>query len=254
MRADPEAPLDAVLVLRTLGAPERRRLRGRRGREVSATGPEPVPTARVTVVRPEPFATTTDADRWLEGLRAERERAAEELRAAARVLNRALHAQRIAAADPHAADVDPGRALVVRIGFGEGEAVADGRYQRAWELPQPGARKRVRSMEAPEERFAAVLSGREHPLACEELVLRARSDLNAGRTREAALVARVALEALLSELPEEAAALAEERTTVASAANAALEGDLPHQLSASLATSIERFEAVLRRRRLIRKG
>jgi hypothetical protein len=243
-----------VLVLRTLGAPERRRLRGRRGRDVSVAEPEPVPTVRVTVVRPEPFAVATDAERWLEDLRSDRERAEDELRAATRVLNRALHAQRIAAADPHAADVNPERALVVRIGFGDGEAVADGRYRQAWELPRPGARRRIRSMEAPEERFAAVLSGRERAFACEELVLRARSDLNAGRTREAALVARVALEALLSELPEEAASLAEDRTGIASAANAALEGELPHQLSAILATSIERFEAILRRRRLIRKG
>ena len=55
-------------------------------------------------------------------------------------------------------------------------------------------------MEAPEERFAALLGGRESPLAAEELVLRARADLDAGRPREAALQARVALEALLAEL------------------------------------------------------
>ena len=39
-------------------------------------------------------------------------------------------------------------------------------------------------------------------LACEELVLRARADLDAGRFREAALQARVALESLLAEMPE----------------------------------------------------
>ena len=39
-------------------------------------------------------------------------------------------------------------------------------------------------------------------LACEELVLRARADLDAGRVREAALQARMALESLLAELPE----------------------------------------------------
>ena len=57
-------------------------------------------------------------------------------------------------------------------------------------------------MEAPEERFAALLGGREQVLACEELVLRARADLDAGREREAALQARVALESLLAEMPE----------------------------------------------------
>ena len=51
-------------------------------------------------------------------------------------------------------------------------------------------------MEAPDERFAALLGAREQPLVAEELVLRARMDLDAGRPREAALQARVALEAL----------------------------------------------------------
>ena len=51
-------------------------------------------------------------------------------------------------------------------------------------------------MEAPEERFAALLGAREPQLVAEELVLRARADLDAGRPREAALQARVALEAL----------------------------------------------------------
>ena len=78
--------------------------------------------------------------------------------------------------------------------------MADGRFAEAWELPPPGARRTRRSMEAPEERFAALLGGRGSPLAAEELVLRARADLDAGRTREAALQARVALEALLAEL------------------------------------------------------
>ena len=56
-------------------------------------------------------------------------------------------------------------------------------------------------MESPEERYAAILGGRDRGLAGEELVLRARMDLDAGRVREAALQARVALEALLAELP-----------------------------------------------------
>ena len=55
-------------------------------------------------------------------------------------------------------------------------------------------------MEAPDERFAALLGGREAALACEELVLRARADADAGRDREAALQARIALESLLSEM------------------------------------------------------
>jgi hypothetical protein len=213
-----------------------------------------VPTARVTVIRPEPFASVTDAERWLAELRDEQEHAELELDAALAVLNRALHSQRVAAGDPHVADVTLARALVARIGFGAGATVADGRYERAWEVPRSGSRRRVRSMEAPDERFAAILGGREQALVCEELVLRARYDLDAGRAREAALVARVALEALLAELPEQAADLAADRAEIVSAANAALSGDLTDPMSATLTAAVERFEAVLRRRRLIRKG
>lgn len=254
MRPEPLAPLEAVLVLRTLDAPRRPRLRGRRGRELTTAEPVSAPVARVTVVRPAPFPTEAEAKRWLEGLQADAQRSAAELRAAVRLLNRALHAHRIAAADPHAADVTAERAFVVRIGFGVGEAVADGRYERAWELPPSEIRRRVRSMEAPEERFAAVLGGREQALACEELVLRARADLDAGREREAALVVRIALEALLAELPEETATLADDREAIARAANTALMGGLEEPQRATLKRSLECFEAVLKRRRLIRKG
>ena len=52
----------------------------------------------------------------------------------------------------------------------------------------------------PQARLAAVLNGRERPLACEELTLRARLDLDHGREREAALQVLVALDAALAEL------------------------------------------------------
>ena len=88
-------------------------------------------------------------------------------------------------------------------------------------------------MEAPEERFAALLGGRDEVLPAEELVLRARADLNAGRLAEAALQARVAIESLLASRVATAdsgpagASLASHRDTVAAAANAALRGDIP---------------------------
>jgi len=240
--------LEAVLVLGTVGAPERRLLRGRRGRSVEAAGPEPVPTARATVVRPEPFSSAHEAAAWLAGLRADRERADAELARATGVLNRALHAHRVAAADPHPRDVSPDQALVVRAGFGSGEEAAGGRFAEAWELPRERWRAR-RSMEAPDERFAAILGGREQVLAGEELVLRARADLDAGRPREAALEARVALEALLAELPS-AAALDTDRRAVGEAANAALRGKLGRDRERSLRDCLERMETALKRRRL----
>jgi hypothetical protein len=239
-----------VLVLRTLGAPQRRLLGGRKGKSVDSAGPEPVPTSRATLVAPEPFGGGEDEGRaWLADLRGDKDRAAEQLDRAVRRLNRVLHAQRVATADPYAGDVTADRALIARIGYGSGEEAADGRFAEAWELPRERRRTR-RSMEAPEERFAAILGGREQALACEELVLRARADLDAGRVREAALEARVALEALLAELPGGTDGLDELRGPVGDAANAALRGELDSDRVAALTGAVEAMEQALRRRRL----
>ena len=133
---------------------------------------------------------------------------------------------------------------MVRIGYGRGDAVADGHFGEALELPGEARRRARRSMEAPEERFAALLGGRERALLAEELVLRARADLDAGRLREAALQARVALESLLHDAPE--AALQAERERVRQAASDALEGREPSGVEKALAA----MEAALRKRRL----
>ncbi len=249
MRSSPDRPLDAVLVLSTLGAPERRRLRGRRGRAVDEAEPEPVPTSRASVVRPEPFGSREEAGAWLATVRGNDSATTEELERALRVLNRALRAFRAATADPWLSELSAERALVARIGYGRGEAVAEGRFGEALELPRAAARRVKRSMEAPEERFAALVGARERALAGEELVLRARADLAAERPREAALQARVALEALLVELPREGA-LGELRGSVAEAANAALRGDLDAAETASIEEAVEAMEAALRRHRL----
>jgi hypothetical protein len=248
VRGEPDGPLEAVLVLTTLGAPERRRLRERRGRPVAEGAPAPVPTTRATVVRPEPFASPDRAHAWLDGLRADRDAAAAEVDAAVRVLNRALHAQRLASADPYVGDVSAARALVARLGAGAGEAVADGHYEAAWELPA-GGRRRRRSMEAPEQRFAELLGAREAALPAEELALRARADLDAGRAREAALGARVALESALADLGE-GADLDRHRANVVEAANAALRGELDADTVAALSAAVTAMETAFRRRRL----
>ena len=111
-------------------------------------------------------------------------------REAAAQLNRLIHAHRTAAGDPFIADVDPGRAVAVRFGFGTGDEVADGRWRRANELPDIERRKLIeRDYEAlrPQERIAAVLGGRESVGAHEDLIVRARGDLDAGRVAAAAL-------------------------------------------------------------------
>jgi hypothetical protein len=218
---------------------------------VEETEPAAVPTTRATVVRPEPFAGGADeAERWLTELRRDRDAADHAVDAATAVVNRGVLAYRVAAADAFVTPVAPERALVVRIGYGDGRSVADGLASQSWELPSRARRRRVRSMEAPEERFAAILGGRKHALASEELVLRACTDLRAGRAREAALEARVGLEALLAELPEAGEALADARPVIADAANAALRGPLPEPLTESLGDVLNMMERLLRNRRL----
>jgi hypothetical protein len=252
VRPSADALVEAVLVLSTLGAPERRRLSGRRPKAVESAEPEPVPTSRATVSRAAPFASPDEAAAWLSGADLD-----EEAAVAIAVLNRALRAHRAAAADPYVAEVSAERALVVRVGYGSGEEVAEGRFGEAVELPRHGRRRARRSMEAPEERFAMLLSGREEALPAEELVLRARADLNAGRPQEAALQARVAIEALLSALDTSDASraasasdsVAAHRDAVAAAANAALRGGMGEH-TAALEEAVAAMEQALKRRRL----
>jgi hypothetical protein len=199
--------------------------------------------SRATVARPLAFSSRDEARDWLAELRADQEQVEVELSSALAILNRALRAWRAARADPYVGEVSVDRALEARVGYGGGEAVADGRLAEAVEVPRAKAPRVKRSMEAPEERFAALLGAREEQLVAEELVLRARADLNAGRTREAALQARVALEAL-------GPGLAEHREAVGRAANAALAGNLDDGEVSALTEAIEGMEAALRRHRI----
>lgn len=255
IRAAAAGPPDHVLVLGTLASTERARRRDRRGRSVEVADPATVPVQRATVVRADPFDSADAAADWLETVRKDADRADSEIDAAFAVLTRAVRAHRAARANSSGREPSPGQALVMRIGYGDGYEVADGRYTDAWELPSGNRRKRRRSMEAPEERFAALLGAREAILPCEELVLRARTDLDARRLREAALQARIALESLLADrdlrVPaERRAALDGDRSAIGEAANAALAGELEEQHAAAVERSTGRMEAALAARRL----
>lgn len=251
VRPGPDALVENVLVLKTLGAPQRRLLGRNKPRPSRTSDPEPVPTTRASVVRSTPFSSEAEAADWLGSADTDAE-----VTAAVMVLNRALHSHRVASADPYVTEVSPERALVVRIGYGSGEEVADGRFQEAHELPRAGPRRAKRSMETPEERFAALLGGRVEPLPAEELVLRARADLNAGRLAEAALQARVAIEALLTaevaaaESGPAGASLASHRDAIGAAANAALREGVPGDSVAALEEAVSAMELALKRHRL----
>jgi len=180
-----------------------------------------------------------------------------ELSAGLDVLNRALHAFRLVTTDPHLNSVGRQQTLVARIGFGAGEQVADGLWTDARELhSRPGRQRRARVLE-PQARLAAVLGGRERILACEELALRARLDVNQGRDREAALQVLVALDAALAELAGDRAApvlgdrlieLRGQRDAAALAGQAALAGSLSDSERETVVFTLSRIEAALRAR------
>jgi hypothetical protein len=247
----PESGEETVLVLQRLGTPaaERRRRRGR----ATAADPEPAPVSltRATVVRAaEPLEDQAGAARWLDDT-CEDEDAVDHLAAeATKVLNQALHAQAVAAADPHGRQLSPEQAERMLVGYGRGEETADGRFTDSRQVdvgPRNASRRRRREEQLrPQERVAAVLRGREQLDACETLLLRARADLDAGRDREAALQLRIGVEALLAELedalddPDHAADLATLR-----------EDQTDDQQST--AGRLEIAERILRRRRVLRR-
>jgi hypothetical protein len=188
-----------VVVLSTVGAERKGLLGGRSRTKRTDAEPARVPVARATIVDAIPLSADSQARAWLEQLDPEHE-----AQSAARVLNRVLFAHRIAGAVPHLHEVSPTQALVIRAGFGEGEQVADGLWTEARELllSRRRAGKRASALR-PQERLAVLLSGRGSTLLCEELVLRARLDLDAGRLALAAIELDRAYVAALVELPGE---------------------------------------------------
>ena len=247
-----------VLVLTTLGAAERRRLGRRRPRATPADpSAAPVATARATVIDAGSLPDEGAGAAWLQAARGA-EVAERRVAAALATLNGVLRAHRVAAADPHVREVARGQALVARLGWGRGEQVADGRWTDALEVPPPreGRRRRTAALR-PQERLAALVGGRELPLVCEELALRARLDLDQGRPRAAALQLRVALEAALTDLAEvgdagdlgaRLAELRSAREAVGQAANEALRGPLEPASAAAVGRVLGRLEAALRAR------
>jgi hypothetical protein len=242
-----------IVVIGGIAAPRRRR-RGARPRHASAEAGR-VEVTRATVVEAVPLGDPEAADDWLaRATGADADRVTGEALA---LLNRAVAGQRVAAADPWLPDADPARALACRIGYGTGEQVAEGDWEAARELPPPD-RRTLRSL-SPQERLAALLSGRDAVLACEELALRARGDLEHGRPREAALQAAIALDAALAELEAWRDAgdmagrleeLAGHRDGVQAAAGGALRGDLEPADVTAVEAAIGRLEAALRARLL----
>ncbi len=226
---------------------------GRRQRKAEPEPePTPVTTGRATMIDvAAPLAGADAARTWLA------EAGEADLTAGLAVLNQALHAFRLVTTDPSLHAVERRQLLAARVGYGAGEQVADGLWTDALELLLPAGRESRSKVLHPQARLAAVLGRREPALACEELVLRARSDLDHGRDREASLQLLVALDAALAELAGAASTadlgqrlteLRGQRDPVAIVAQAALSGPLSAAHRETVAFTVGRIEAALRAR------
>jgi hypothetical protein len=247
--AHPESPPTHVLLFATLGAQPRHRFARRRRPAAPQPEPSAVTIGRATIISTgTPFEDAAAAARWLAAA------GEPELAADLRVLERALNAFRVVTADPHGEPLGRERLLVARVGFGEGDQVADGHWSQARELlPPPPTRRRAALLE-PQARLAAVLGGHVPVLVCEELALRARRDLDAGRDRAAALQLAIAVDAAIAELAtdgrlssrlEQVSAV---RSTLDEAAEAALTRKLNEAELAAVSSALARLEAALRAR------
>lgn len=257
---------EQVLVIETLGAPPpaRRRRRRPRDAEVGEAPPE-LPVARATVVLAfNEFEDEEVAGNWLQEASSDETVIDRLVEQGIDELNQALHTHAVASGDPYPQTVTPARAVVVRIGYGSGDALADGAFTAAHRVDPglgPISRRLQRDEELrPQQRLAAVLGGREQLDTCETLLLRGRADLDAGRNREASLQLRVGLEALLVELKgalsddgheEDMATLGSRRHEAADLANAAIQGNLDATQLHALQEIQALCERILRRRRVL---
>ena len=191
-----EDDAERVLIVQELEAPRPQRRARRRPRPVDPGEPEQVPLTRVTVSGVS-FDDAESGSAWLKGALGDRERGAQELRDATRIINRALNALRAEARDPLVQEIGVTKALAVRIGHGTGEELAEGRWTEASQMPPPH-RGRLEDVD-PQSRVAAVLAGRDEVHPAETLMQRARLDAQQGRDAEA----RYGLQAARGALREE---------------------------------------------------
>jgi hypothetical protein len=251
-----------VLVLGTVGAERRGLLSTRTRTRKARPGVVTVPVTRATAIDAVALSAERQAQAWLSELDPE-----QEAQRAARAFNRLLHAQRIASANAYARELWPSQALAIRAGYGEGEQVADGHWTQARELllSDRQARRRA-SVLRPHERLASLLAAREQPLLCEELVLRARVDLDRQHLELGAIELERAYAAALVELAaerrfdlnERLRELRELRTGVERTAEVAIGARMDHPESAGhaleeidaqqLRHALERLETALRAR------
>lgn len=197
-----------VLIVGVQGVPtsKPRRLGRRQPRELSeARAPQEVPLTIVTVIKAtESLADAGAADAFLDAVRDDAAEQSRWVEQALAMINRAVTAYRLCAADPYAGDLSSEDYRTVRIGHGSAQHVKSGGWAAAVELPQARAPRLSRTTRLmPVQGMSAVLAGHSRTLESEELVLRVRLDVEHGRGRAAAAGLRAALPLLGSELEAE---------------------------------------------------
>lgn len=250
IRGHANRPLAVVVVATT----ERPRRRFRRGRAADAAG-TPIPAARLTVVDADPLEVP-DPERWLADVDGPAA-----LAAALEILDQLLHLHAIASEEPTPRPLRARDLTRATVAYGTGPEGADGRWTSERRLAvladKPARIRRTGHGIGAEERLAELLSGRDAPLAAETLGLRAHHDLAAGRTREAALQLRIALEAAIVELEpwrdaprldEALVELRDARGAVAEVAAAAVRGGLDDDQVETVRSVLDLLARALARR------
>ena len=194
-----------MLVTETEGAlppPRRRRRRARKTTERDT--PVTVSVSVVTLIRADqPFENESAADLWLDRLD-DADHTGDLLGEAIGALDRVRAADAAASGIPFGTPTVPGNLIAARIGYGEGELVASGRFLEAREVDARGGtgekRRQRLARTGPMARTAEILGGREPAAACEVLVPRIRLDLENGNEAAARLAIAGAAGVTISEL------------------------------------------------------
>lgn len=262
---DRSGPGERVLVTETEGALPPARRRRRRARKATVSdSPVSVTVSVVTVVRAdEPFGSENEADEWLRRVD-DSDHTDDLLEDAVATLDRARAADAAASGIPFGTRTRIDGMLTARIGYGEGDQVASGRYLEALEIDARGGTGGVRRERAartrPLARTAAILGARERAAACEIILPRVRLDLDNGNVHAAALAIEPAVEATIAELEfaledpdheKDLDLLEEQLPGLSGIAARSIAGETDPADAERIETALGIAERVIRRRRIL---
>lgn len=198
-------PAERVLVTETEGAlPPPRRRRRRPRKAVVTEAPVRVTVSVVTVIFADrPLDGEAAAEAWLQKA-GDPDLTGELIEDGIRTLDRVRAAEASASGTPFGTPTRITGILASRIGFGDGDQVASGRFLNALDVDARGGAGNKRRERAARTgslaRSAAILGGRARATACEVLIPRIRLDLESGNEAAARLAVATTIAATISEL------------------------------------------------------